>query len=157
MQNKEDLRTELKEWIEALENVILSDGKDYTKELLEGLYAQAKLKGISIESLDDPSFKNTVHSDEELPYPGNWEYEEKIRHFIRWNSLLMVLKANIDEDLGGHISTYSSAAVLYEVGFNHFFRGSNKQLGYLIYFQGHSSPGINARSFLYGNITNSQI
>ena len=157
MQNKEDLRTELKEWIEALENVILSDGKDYTKELLEGLYAQAKLKGISIESLDDPSFKNTVHSDEELPYPGNWEYEEKIRHFIRWNSLLMVLKANIDEDLGGHISTYSSAAVLYEVGFNHFFRGSNKQLGDLIYFQGHSSPGIYARSFLEGNISKSQI
>ena len=157
MQNKEDLRTELKEWIEALENVILSDGKDYTKELLEGLYAHAKLKGISIESLDDPSFKNTVHSDEELPYPGNWEYEEKIRHFIRWNSLLMVLKANIDEDLGGHISTYSSAAVLYEVGFNHFFRGSNKQLGDLIYFQGHSSPGIYARSFLEGNISKSQI
>ena len=157
MQNKEDLRTELKEWIEALENVILSDGKDYTKELLEGLYAQAKLKGISIESLDDPSFKNTVHSDEELPYPGNWKYEEKIRHFIRWNSLLMVLRANIDEDLGGHISTYSSAAVLYEVGFNHFFRGSNKQLGDLIYFQGHSSPGIYARSFLEGNISKSQI
>ena len=156
MKNPE-FNTELKEWIEALENTILSDGKEYSKELLKALFTEASLKGIVLDELNDPSFKNTVQSDEELPYPGNWDFEEKIRHFIRWNSLLMVLKANKDHDLGGHISTYSSAATLYEVGFNHFFRGSDKQLGDLIYFQGHSSPGIYARSFLEGRLKKDQI
>ena len=155
--NNPEFNTELKEWIEALENTILSDGKEYSKELLKALFTEASLKGIVLDELNDPSFKNTVQSDEELPYPGNWDFEEKIRHFIRWNSLLMVLKANKDDDLGGHISTYSSAATLYEVGFNHFFRGSDKKLGDLIYFQGHSSPGIYARSFLEGRLKKSQI
>ena len=155
--NNPEFNTELKEWIEALENTILSDGKEYSKELLKALFTEASLKGIVLDELNDPSFKNTVQSDEELPYPGNWDFEEKIRHFIRWNSLLMVLKANKDDDLGGHISTYSSAATLYEVGFNHFFRGSDKQLGDLIYFQGHSSPGIYARSFLEGRLKKDQI
>ena len=155
--NNPEFNTELKEWIEALENTILSDGKEYSKELLKALFTEASLKGIVLDELNDPSFKNTVQSDEELPYPGNWDFEEKIRHFIRWNSLLMVLKANKDHDLGGHISTYSSAATLYEVGFNHFFRGSDKQLGDLIYFQGHSSPGIYARSFLEGRLKKDQI
>ena len=155
--NNPEFNTELKEWIEALENTILSDGREYSKELLKALFTEASLKGIILDELNDPSFKNTVQSDEELPYPGNWDYEEKIRHFIRWNSLLMVLKANKDNDLGGHISTYSSAATLYEVGFNHFFRGSDKKLGDLIYFQGHSSPGIYARSFLEGRLKKDQI
>ena len=155
--NNPEFNTELKEWIEALENTILSDGKEYSKELLKALFTEASLKGIVLDELNDPSFKNTVQSDEELPYPGNWDFEEKIRHFIRWNSLLMVLKANKDDDLGGHISTYSSAATLYEVGFNHFFRGSDKKLGDLIYFQGHSSPGIYARSFLEGRLNKDQI
>tara|TARA_B100000674_G_scaffold146437_1_gene115804 strand:- start:2467 stop:5073 length:2607 start_codon:yes stop_codon:yes gene_type:complete len=155
--NNPEFNTELKEWIEALENTILSDGKEYSKELLKALFTEASLKGIVLDELNDPSFKNTVQSDEELPYPGNWDFEEKIRHFIRWNSLLMVLKANKDDDLGGHISTYSSAATLYEVGFNHFFRGSDKKLGDLIYFQGHSSPGIYARSFLEGRLKKGQI
>ena len=92
-----------------------------------------------------------------LPEDKKRDFEEKIRHFIRWNSLLMVLKANKDDDLGGHISTYSSAATLYEVGFNHFFRGADKKLGDLIYFQGHSSPGIYARSFLEGRLNKDQI
>ena len=155
--NNPEFNTELKEWIEALENTILSDGKEYSKELLKALFTEASLKGIVLDELNNPSFKNTVQSDEELPYPGNWDFEEKIRHFIRWNSLLMVLKANKDDDLGGHISTYSSAATLYEVGFNHFFRGSDKKLGDLIYFQGHSSPGIYARSFLEGRLKKGQI
>ena len=81
--------------------------------------------------------------------------EEKIRHFIRWNALITVLKANKELDLGGHISTYSSAATLYEVGFNHFFRGGD--LADMVYFQGHSSPGIYARSFLEGSITEKQL
>ena len=79
-----------------LENVLISDGKEYTEELLRALYTEARLKGIEVSELNNPPFKNTVHSDEEHPYPGNLEYEEKIRHFIRWNSLLTVLNANKD-------------------------------------------------------------
>jgi len=108
-----NIREELQEWIEALENTLLSEGKEYTAELLEKVITEAKYLGIDIKSLVNPSFQNTIKIDEEIPYPGDWGKEEKIRHFIRWNSLLTVLKANKDSDLGGHISTYSSAATLY--------------------------------------------
>tara|TARA_A200000113_G_scaffold225824_1_gene248168 strand:- start:351 stop:2960 length:2610 start_codon:yes stop_codon:yes gene_type:complete len=156
--SKEDIfNEELQDWIEALENTLLSEGKEYSIQLLSALLEEVRARGLDINRLQNWPFKNTVLNDEEISYPGNWEYEEKIRHIIRWNSLLMVLKANLNDDLGGHISTYSSAATLYEVGFNHFFRGSDNQLGDLIYFQGHSSPGIYARSFLEGRITEEQI
>ncbi|MBA4729887.1 MAG: pyruvate dehydrogenase (acetyl-transferring), homodimeric type [Gammaproteobacteria bacterium] len=156
--SKEDIfNEELQDWIEALENTLLSEGKEYSIQLLSALLEEVRARGLDINRLQNWPFKNTVLNDEEISYPGNWEYEEKIRHIIRWNSLLMVLKANQNDDLGGHISTYSSAATLYEVGFNHFFRGSDNQLGDLIYFQGHSSPGIYARSFLEGRITEEQI
>ena len=155
--NNENLEQDYLEWIEALENIILSDGKDYAKELLEKLYINSKYKGIHLDHLADPSYRNTVPADEELAYPGDWEKEKQIRHLIRWNSLIMVLKANKDLDLGGHISTYASACTLYEVGFNHFFRGSDKGLGDLIYYQGHSSPGIYARSYLEKNLSKKQL
>ena len=99
--------------------------------------------------------KARTFKDEESDYPGNWYIEEKIRHHIRWNALITVLKANKKLDLGGHISTYSSAATLYEVGFNHFFRGG--KLSDMVYFQGHSSPGIYARSFLEDLISEQQL
>ncbi|MEL1224512.1 MAG: pyruvate dehydrogenase (acetyl-transferring), homodimeric type, partial [Candidatus Neomarinimicrobiota bacterium] len=152
-----NIREELQEWIEALENTLLSEGNEYTAELLEKVITEAKYLGIDIKSIVNPSFQNTVKIDEETPFPGDWEKEEKIRRFIRWNSLLTVLKANKDSDLGGHISTYSSAATLYEVGFNHFFRGPEKQLPDLIYFQGHSSPGIYSRAFLEGRINETHL
>ena len=155
--NNPQLNEEFQEWLESLENIILSDGKEYAKELLARLYTEASYKGINLDTFNSPSFKNSVTSDEELPYPGNWDFEEKIRHLIRWNSLVMVLKANKDLDLGGHISTYASACTLYEVGFNHFFRGSDDSLGDLIYYQGHSSPGIYARSFLENRLSKEQL
>ena len=114
------------EWLEALENVIVADGSDHAKDLLNKIFTEAKFKGIHLDGLLDPPFKNTVPSDQELAYPGDWNKEEQIRHLIRWNSLVMVLKANRDLDLGGHISTYASACTLYEVGMNHFFRGSDR-------------------------------
>ena len=148
---------DFQEWLEALENVILSDGSDYAKDLLNKVFNEAKFKGIHLDGLLDPSFKNTIPSDQELPYPGDWHKEEQIRHLIRWNSLVMVLKANKELDLGGHISTYASACTLYEVGFNHFFKGSDNQLGDLVYYQGHSSPGIYARSFLEKRLSKLQL
>ncbi len=157
MSKQDQFYEELQDWIEALDNSLITDGKEYSIQLLSALLEEARARGLNTNRLQNWPFKNTVLNDEEVSYPGNWDFEERIRHIIRWNSLLMVLKANKDDDLGGHISTYSSAATLYEVGFNHFFRGFDNQLGDLIYFQGHSSPGIYARSFLEGRLTKKQI
>jgi len=155
--DKYELNQNYKEWLEALENTIISDGKEHASELLSKIYQDSKIMGLDIEDIFNPPFKNTVSFDEQVPYPGNLLLEEKIRHFIRWNSMLMVLNANKSDDLGGHISTYSSAATLYEVGFNHFFKGNDDGPGDLIYFQGHSSPGIYARSFLEGRFSVSRL
>ena len=127
MKNPE-FNQDFQEWLEALENTILTDGENYASELLQKLFQEAKIKGLEIEDIFTPPFKNTVSFDAEVPYPGNLEIEEKIRHYIRWNSMLKVLNANKNDDLGGHISTYSSAATLYEVGFNHFFKGNDLSL-----------------------------
>ena len=138
---------------EALELMILEDGEQYAQETLEMLYSHALSRGLSLPNIKNTFYENSISIDQQLEYPGNLELEEKILSFIRWNSLLMVLKANKELDLGGHISTYSSAATLYEVGFNHFFKGVGHQLGDIIYFQGHSSPGIYARSFLENRLS----
>ena len=99
----------------------MNDGEEFASLLLEKLYQEAKVKGLDLKDIFEPSFKNTVSSDLEVPYPGNLEIEEKIRHIIRWNSMVMVTKANKVLRSLEYISTYSSAATLYEVGFNHFF------------------------------------
>ncbi len=142
---------DLIDWIDAIENLVLFEGKDTTRKLLTEVIAHAKNKNLLEQNPFLLPFENSISQFEEIPYPGDWDIEEKIRHFIRWNALITVLKANKKLDLGGHISTYSSAATLYEVGFNHFFRGGD--LSDMVYFQGHSSPGIYARSFLEGSIS----
>ena len=153
MKNDSTDHNELHDWIDALENLVLFNGKEDAKNLISQLISYAEIKGLTEENLRKLPFENTISHHEQLNYPGDWDLEEKIRHYIRWNALVTVIKANKEEDLGGHISTYSSAATLYEVGFNHFFKGYQKGLGDLIYYQGHSSPGIYARSFLEGNLT----
>tara|TARA_A100001015_G_scaffold251217_1_gene290097 strand:+ start:1364 stop:3973 length:2610 start_codon:yes stop_codon:yes gene_type:complete len=145
-------QNEILDWIDALENLILFNGEDDASRIINEFIGYAKAKGIVDGRNNYFPFENTISSDSEHAYPGNLEIEKKIRHYIRWNALITVLKANKDQDLGGHISTYSSAATLYETGFNHFFKGNNDQLGDLVYYQGHSSPGIYARSFLEGNL-----
>ena len=154
MQDKE-INQDLHDWIDALDNQILFNGKDDTRHLLSEIIKHAESKGLIDNDFKQLAFENSISAHEQFPYPGEWEIEEKIRHYIRWNALITVLKANKDLDLGGHISTYSSAATLYEVGFNHFFRGGS--LSDMIYYQGHSSPGIYARSFLEGLISNEQL
>ena len=151
-----NISEDFQEWLEALENTMLSEGSEYATKLLERFYLEAKLMGIDVKNLQNLPFKNSVLYDDEIPYPGDWEKEEKIRHIIRWNSLVTVLNANKDDDLGGHISTYSSAATLYEVGFNHFFRGSNNQLGDLVYFQGTPHRNL-CKSLLEGRIKKEQL
>ncbi len=154
MKSKE-FNSDLQDWIDALEDLSLLEGKDHTKKLVKHFLEHVENKGFLPDDFNILPFENSINQYEESSYPGDWDVEEKIRHYIRWNALVTVLKANKELDLGGHISTYSSASTLYEVGFNHFFRGG--MLSDMVYYQGHSSPGIYARSFLEGNISGKQL
>ena len=144
---------ETREWMEALDDVIQSEGPEKASFILSKLAERLTQKGtIPTFNLTTP-FRNTIPLSEEARMPGELFMERKIRSYIRWNALAMVLRANKNEDeLGGHIATFSSAATLYDIGFNYFFKGYDKGLGDMIYFQGHSSPGIYARSFLEGRL-----
>ena len=155
MVSPKNTNEDLADWIDAIENLLLFNGTDSTKKILSEVMSYANAKNLLDENIFQMPFENSISIDEEESYAGDWEIEEKIRHYIRWNALVTVLKANKEMDLGGHISTYSSAATLYEVGFNHFFRGGD--LSDMIYYQGHSSPGIYARTFLEGGITRKQM
>ncbi len=154
MKSKE-FNSDLQDWVDALEDLSLLEGNDHTKKLVKHFLEHVENKGFLPDDFNILPFENSINQYEENSYPGDWDVEEKIRHYIRWNALVTVLKANKELDLGGHISTYSSASTLYEVGFNHFFRGGN--LSDMVYYQGHSSPGIYARSFLEGNISGKQL
>ena len=155
MDQKPNNQEEFFDWIDALENLVLFNGREDASELIQNFFKYAENKGLLESGFANLPFENSISQYEETDFPGDWKVEEKIRHFIRWNALITVLKANKELDLGGHISTYSSAATLYEVGFNHFFRGGD--LSDMVYFQGHSSPGIYARSFLEGLLSEEQL
>ncbi|MGB2328882.1 MAG: pyruvate dehydrogenase (acetyl-transferring), homodimeric type, partial [Gammaproteobacteria bacterium] len=146
---------ETQEWLEAINSVIEEEGIERASYILSKLANKLNQEGaIPSYNLTTP-FRNSIPVKEQAAMPGDLFMERRIRSLIRWNALVMVLRANKnDDDLGGHISTFSSAATLYDVGFNYFFRGSERDgLEDLIYYQGHSSPGIYARSFLEGLLT----
>ena len=142
---------ETSEWLDAINSVIEEEGIERASFLMTKLAKRLNEEGaIPTYNLTTP-FRNSIPVKDEAQMPGDLFMERRIRSLIRWNALALVLRANKnDDDLGGHISTFSSAATLYDVGFNYFFRGSEGQLEDLIYYQGHSSPGIYARSFLEG-------
>ena len=146
---------ELSEWIEAFNNICSYSGTERGREILQALARQANRNGVEQPFSINTPYVNTIPREEEPEYPGDLKLEKKIRSYIRWNAMAMVMRANInDSSIGGHISTFSSIATLYEVGFNHFFRGpDHKDGGDMVFFQGHSSPGIYARSFLEGRIS----
>ena len=150
---------ETREWLEALESVIKFHGEERAGYLVKQLLDKAAESGIPTPDAITTPFRNTIPTSQEKRMPGDLFMERRIRSLVRWNALAMVMRANNnDEGLGGHISTFSSAATLYDVGFNYFFRARNdKHLEDLIYFQGHSSPGIYARSFLEGRISEEQL
>ncbi|MFB3778422.1 MAG: pyruvate dehydrogenase (acetyl-transferring), homodimeric type [Bryobacteraceae bacterium] len=152
----EDLNPqETAEWVEALDAVVDEAGVERASFLLDRLLERARHSGVVFpHSLNTP-YVNTIPVAEQEPYPGNRELERTIKSIIRWNAMAMVVRANkYDPGIGGHISTYASLATLVEVGFNHFFHASyGDQPGDLIYFQGHASPGIYARAFLEGRLT----
>ncbi len=146
---------EKEEWLESFESVYRNDGQDGARSILEQLEIRAREYGIEIRRAWTTPYINTIPADQQPPYPGRRETERRIKSIIRWNAMAMVVRANREESgIGGHISTYASAATLYEVAFNHFLRARNdEQDGDIVYFQGHASPGIYARAFLEGRLS----
>src|SRR5947209_4651322 len=151
--------TETREWLEAVDAVVAHDGPDRIRELLTLAVERAQHRGTGpIASLNTP-YINTIPPDEEARLPGDPALERRLRSIVRWNAMAMVVRANkTSSELGGHIASYQSLAVLYEVGFNHFWRApTEKHGGDLVYFQGHSSPGNYARAYLEGRLSEEQL
>src|SRR6266481_4337990 len=146
---------EVAEWIEAFDQVVDEAGTRRGTQLLEALSKRARESGVDLPVHLNTPYVNTIPVDEEEPYPGDRELERRIKSLIRWNAMAMVHRQNKkDAGIGGHISTYSSLATLLEVGFNHFFHATyGDQPGDFVYFQGHASPGVYARAFLEGRLS----
>src|SRR6476619_4807284 len=152
--NSEIQALEQREWRESLDYVIQQGDRDRVHRLLSSLRDYARASGVSLPFTAVTPYVNTIRTEEQTPLPGSQEIERRIKSLVRWNAMAMVVRANRASDgIGGHISTYASAATLYEVGFNHFFRGKDDGSGDQIYFQGHASPGIYARAFLEGRLS----
>ncbi|HUG95664.1 MAG TPA: pyruvate dehydrogenase (acetyl-transferring), homodimeric type [Pleomorphomonadaceae bacterium] len=149
---------ETDEWLESLDAVVEQAGPERARFILFRLLKRARQLQVGLPPLTQTRYVNTISPEQEPPFPGDEAMELRIRRMIRWNALAMVLRANTRFDgIGGHLSTYASAASLYEVGFNHFFRGWDDGPGDLVYFQGHAAPGIYARAFLEGRLTVEQL
>ena len=146
---------EIQEWLESLDSVLQSSGPDVASYILERLRAHAKVVGIDIPFTANTPYVNTIPHTLQPEFPGDQQLERRIKSLVRWNAMAMVVRANREEHgIGGHISTYASAATLYEVGFNHFFRARSAEFeGDTIYFQGHAAPGIYSRAFLEGRLS----
>ncbi len=150
---------ETKEWLESLSAVLEKDGKNRAQFLIKKLIDHSYREGSDLILSRNTPYINTIKPEEEIKSPGDQNLERKIRSFIRWNAAAMVVRANKkNPELGGHIGTFASAATLYDVGMNHFWRAKNNKFGGdLIYFQGHSAPGMYARAFLEGRINEKEL
>ncbi len=148
-------QVEDREWLESLESVFQKQGSRRVEDLLTRLRVRAKELGALEHLARTTPYVNTIPADQQPPYPGIMKIERQIKSIIRWNAMAMVVRANREESgIGGHISSYASLATLFEVGFNHFFRGrSSQQESDIIYFQGHAAPGVYARAFLEGRLS----
>ena len=150
---------EQQEWREALDYVIQQGDRGRVQRLLATLRHHARMNGVALPFTAVTAYVNTIQPEDETPLPGSQEIERRIKSLIRWNAMAMVVRANrVSDGIGGHISTYASAATLYEVGFNHFFRGKGREGdGDIIYFEGLASPGIYARAFLEGRLSQEKL
>jgi Pyruvate dehydrogenase complex, dehydrogenase (E1) component len=150
---------ETQEWLEALDAVLEREGSERAHQLLEALVEKARRSGAYIPFSRNTAYVNTIPPHLEQRSPGDAALEWKIRSINRWNAMAMVVNANRARDgVGGHIATFASAATLYEVAFNHFFKGADHPDGQdLVYFQGHAAPGIYARAFLEGRLSEEQL
>jgi pyruvate dehydrogenase E1 component len=150
---------ETRDWLESIRGVIERHGAKRARYIVRELVRQSKKMGVGLPVLVQTDYINTISPEEQSPYPGNERVEKRIRRLIRWNAAVMVVRANHNfPGIGGHLSTYASAASLYEVGFNHFFKGLDSPGGGdQIFFQGHAAPGIYARAFLEGRLSTEQL
>ncbi|MGZ6869459.1 MAG: pyruvate dehydrogenase (acetyl-transferring), homodimeric type, partial [Frankiaceae bacterium] len=149
---------ETAEWLESLDAVVSEQGRQRARFLMLKLLERAREQAVGVPGLTSTDFINTISPEREPWFPGDEQIERRVRRLVRWNAAIMVSRANRPEfGVGGHIATYASSASLYEVGFNHFFRGKDHGVtGDQVFFQGHASPGIYARAFLEGRLTESQ-
>ncbi len=150
---------ETREWLESIDAVLRVHGPVRAHFLLDRLIDHARRSGAWLPFKANTAYVNTIHVSREKPYPGDRALERRIESLIRWNAVAMVVHANrVSTEYGGHIATYASSATLYEVGFNHFWRApSEHHRGDMIFAQGHSSPGIYARAYLEGRLTEEQL
>jgi len=150
---------ETQEWLDALDGVLENEGADRAHFLLEKLIDKARRSGAYLPYSANTAYLNSIPLTKQDPFPGDQSMERRIRSFVRWNAMAMVVQANRKAtELGGHIASFASSATLFDVGFNHFFRATNdSQEGDLVFFQGHSAPGVYARAFLEGRISEDQL
>ena len=150
---------ETQEWLESLDYVVRHSGRARAQQLLEQLQFHARQLGVTIPYHANTPYINTVPPSKQPPYPGSYDIERRLRNILRWNAMMMVVRANReDPTIGGHISTYASAATLYEVALNHFIRGSDSGgKGDIVYWQAHTAPGIYARAYLEGRLSEERL
>ena len=150
---------ETNDWLAAIDSLIREEGIERAQFIIDQVMQQARAGGVSLPSGITTDYVNTIPVSEQPAYPGNLEIERRIRSYVRWNAVMLVLRGQKkDLDLGGHLSTFQSAATMYEVGFNHFFKAATeKNGGDLVFFQGHAAPGMYARAFLEGRLTEEQL
>jgi len=157
--NPDSDSSETQEWLDALASAIANEGAERAHHLIERLIDQARRSGVNLPYSATTAYVNTIPTSQERAMPGEPGLEHRIRSLVRWNALAMVVQANRESaGLGGHIASFASAATLYDVGMNHFFRAANDgHAGDLVYIQGHSSPGIYARAYLEGRLSEEQL
>ena len=150
---------ETREWLDALDSVLENEGPERAEYLVNLLIDKVRFTGNDLSACAFSPYLNTIHQDDEERSPGSHELEHRICALMRWNAMALVMNANRESsELGGHIATFASSAKLYDVGFNHFFHGkTDTHGGDLVYFQGHSSPGMYARAFLEGRLSEEQM
>src|SRR6202008_3760939 len=147
---------ETREWLDAFDALVQSEGRERATFLLRKLLDHARARRVPLPPVLNTPYKNSIALADQPQFPGNLEVESRISAMVRWNALAMVVRANrASAELGGHIASYASAADLFEVGFNHFFRAGRE--GDLVFFQPHSAPGVYARAFLEGRLSESQL
>ncbi|MBN6078778.1 pyruvate dehydrogenase (acetyl-transferring), homodimeric type [Aggregatibacter actinomycetemcomitans] len=150
---------ETNDWLAAIDSLIREEGVERAQFIIDQVMQQARIGGVSLPTGITTDYVNTIPVSEQPEYPGNLDIERRIRSYVRWNAVMMVLRGQKkDLDLGGHLSTFQSAATVYEVCFNHFFKAATeKNGGDLVFFQGHAAPGMYARAFLEGRLTEDQL
>jgi pyruvate dehydrogenase E1 component len=149
---------ETREWLEALEGVLEREGPERARYLIQELIDRSRRSGTYLPFSATTEYLNTIPVERQARFPGDFALEQTIRHYVRWNAMAMVVRANKHSNVGGHIASFASAATLYDVGYNHFWRAwTDEKPGDLVFIQGHSAPGIYARAFLLGLLSDEQL